>query len=200
MFKTQLYLCFSLPSAEGPISTPLWIWVLLILRLTLSTIYGIKVSHTTQVLSITLGVLDLPVEVSLHKTIQQLQSTKELWWSSSLSSKPEIYSRSALLYLFWIIPIMPSSSWLDWARQWLLSHVQLSVTPWTIAPARLLCPRNFLEYQSGFSFPTWGVFSAQELNPYLLHWQEDSLPLSHSTGYCHLKSRYTGSGVSGTLV
>ena len=68
-----------------------------------------------------------------------------------------------------------------------------------IAPARILCPWNFLEYWSRLAFPTRGVFLAQELKPYLLHWQADSLPLSHSTGHCLLKNRYTGSSASRTL-
>ena len=35
------------------------------------------------------------------------------------------------------------------------------------------------EYWSGLPFPLQRLFLTQGLNPYLLHWQADSLPLSH---------------------
>lgn len=73
-----------------------------------------------------------------------------------------------------------------------------TVTPLTIAPARLLS----VEFSDNrLLFPTWGVFPAQEMNPYL--------PLAggffyhratHPTGHCFLKNRYTGSSASRTLL
>ena len=47
--------------------------------------------------------------------------------------------------------------------------------------ARLLCPRNFPAKNTGVGchFLLWGIFPTQGLNLHLLHWQADSLPLSH---------------------
>ena len=53
-------------------------------------------------------------------------------------------------------------------------------TPWTAAlqaPVSMGFPRQ--EYWSGVPFASPGKFSTQESNPHLLHWQKDSLPLSH---------------------
>ena len=54
------------------------------------------------------------------------------------------------------------------------------VTPWTI-PSRLLCPWDFPDKKTGvgYHFLLQGIFLTQGSNPYLLHWQSDSLPLSH---------------------
>ena len=51
-------------------------------------------------------------------------------------------------------------------------------TPWTIAHQNPLS-MGFLrqEYWNGLPFPSLGVFLTQGSNPYLLHWQVDSLPL-----------------------
>ena len=52
--------------------------------------------------------------------------------------------------------------------------------PWTIAhqaPLHLGFPRQ--EYWSGLPLPSPGDLSDQGLNPHLLHWQADSLPLNH---------------------
>ena len=63
-----------------------------------------------------------------------------------------------------------------------LSHVKLFATLWTVAcqtPLSMELSRQ--EYWSGLPFPP-GILSNQGLNPhilYLLHWQADSLPLSH---------------------
>ena len=64
-----------------------------------------------------------------------------------------------------------------------LSRVQLFVTPWTV-PTRLLCPWNFpsknTEVHCRFLFQ--GIFLTLGSNLhllYLLHWQADSLTLSH---------------------
>ena len=60
--------------------------------------------------------------------------------------------------------------------------VQVFTTPWTVEPARLLCPWNFLGNNTGGGchFLLQGIFLTQGLNPHLLcllHWQADSLPL-----------------------
>ena len=66
-----------------------------------------------------------------------------------------------------------------------LSHVQLFVTPWTVAqqaPLSMGFPRQ--ENRSGLPFPIPGDLPTQESNPHLLqllHWQADSLSLSHRT-------------------
>ena len=65
----------------------------------------------------------------------------------------------------------------------LLSHVQLLVTPWTITPqAHLPMELSKQEYWSELPVPTPGDLPDQESSLRLLcllHWQEDSLPLSH---------------------
>ena len=45
------------------------------------------------------------------------------------------------------------------------------------APLSIGFPRK--EYWSGLPFPSPGIFLTQGLNPRLLHWQVDSLPLTH---------------------
>ena len=63
----------------------------------------------------------------------------------------------------------------------LLSHVWLFATRWAIA-ARLLCSWDFPGKNTvvGCYFLFQGIFLILGLNPCLLHWQADSLPLSHS--------------------
>ena len=53
--------------------------------------------------------------------------------------------------------------------------------PHELWPARLLCPWDFPGKNTavGCHFLLQGIFLIQELNPRLLHWQVDSLPLSH---------------------
>ena len=64
-----------------------------------------------------------------------------------------------------------------------LSCVQLFVTPWTIAHHAPLSMAFFRqEYWGGLPFPLAGIFLTQGLNPCLLcllYWQADPLPLSH---------------------
>ena len=50
-----------------------------------------------------------------------------------------------------------------------------------LQPARLLCPWDFPGKSTGVGchFLLQGIFLTQGLNPHLLHWQVDSLPLSH---------------------
>ena len=60
-------------------------------------------------------------------------------------------------------------------------------TPWQpqgLQPTRLLCPWDFPGRNTGVGcrFLLQGIFSTQRLTPgllHLLHWQADSLPLSH---------------------
>ena len=60
-----------------------------------------------------------------------------------------------------------------------LSHVQLSETPWTVG---LQAPLSRREYWSGLPFPPPGHLPDQGLNwslLHLLHWQMSSLSLYH---------------------
>ena len=62
----------------------------------------------------------------------------------------------------------------------MLSCVQLFVTPQTVARQAPLSMGFFRQgYWSGLPLPTQGIFLSQGLNLCLLHWQADSLPLSH---------------------
>ena len=64
-----------------------------------------------------------------------------------------------------------------------------------LQPARLHCPWDFLGKNTGVGchFLLQGIFSTQESNLSLLHWQADSLPLSHEGShiihpiYCLIK-------------
>ena len=60
------------------------------------------------------------------------------------------------------------------------------VTPWTVA-FRLLCPWDFLGKNTavGCHFLHQGIFLTQGSNLCLLHWQADSLPLSHPESPLH---------------
>ena len=61
-----------------------------------------------------------------------------------------------------------------------LSHVRLFATPWTTArQAPFLWASPGKNTGVGCHFLLQGIFPTQGLNPYLLHWQADSLPLSH---------------------
>ena len=61
----------------------------------------------------------------------------------------------------------------------LLSHIQLFVTPWTVA--RLLCPWNSPGKNTGVGSHSLlqRIFPTQELNPGLLHWRHILYHLSH---------------------
>ena len=66
------------------------------------------------------------------------------------------------------------------------------VTPWAGAhQAPLSMDFSKQQYWSGFPFPSPGIFRPQGLNPDLLHWQVDSLTLSHQGSMLH-----SGSSVS----
>ena len=57
--------------------------------------------------------------------------------------------------------------------------------PHGLYPARLLCPWDFpgKNIGVGWHFLLQGIFPTQSLNPRLLHWQVDSLPLSIKDPY-----------------
>ena len=56
-----------------------------------------------------------------------------------------------------------------------------SLQPYGLWPARLLCPWDFpgKNTEMGCHFLLQGIFPTQGWNLPLLHWQVDSLPLSH---------------------
>ena len=60
-------------------------------------------------------------------------------------------------------------------------HISLFCYPMDCSPPRLLCPWDFpgKSTEVGCHFLLQRIFPTQGLNPCLLHWQADSLPLSH---------------------
>ena len=56
-----------------------------------------------------------------------------------------------------------------------------SLPPYGLQTTRLLCPWDFPGKNTGVGnhFLPQGIFPTQGPNPHLLHWQVDSLPLSH---------------------
>ena len=62
-----------------------------------------------------------------------------------------------------------------------LSRARLFATPWTEACTKLLRPWDFQGKSTGVGcyFLLQGILPTQGWNPSLLHWQVDSLPLSH---------------------
>ena len=67
-----------------------------------------------------------------------------------------------------------------------------SLQPRGLKPTRLLCPWNFPGENTGVStgvschFLLQGIFPTEGLNPCLLHWQVDSLLLSHQKIECQM--------------
>ena len=68
----------------------------------------------------------------------------------------------------------------EYLVKWVLKCVQLFATPWTVACQAPL-PWDFSGKNTrvGCHFLLQGIFLTQGSNPCLLHWQADSLPLSH---------------------
>ena len=75
---------------------------------------------------------------------------------------------------------------------YMLSHVQLFATLWTImCQAIVLCPwvSPGKKTEVGCHFLLQGIFLTQRLNMHLLHWQADSLLLSHlGSPFMHTKN------------
>ena len=76
--------------------------------------------------------------------------------------------------------VKENSVWSHLMHAQLLSCVWLFVTPWAI-PIRLLCPWGYPTKNPGvdWHFVLQVIVLIQGLNPQLLHWHADSLPLSH---------------------
>ena len=77
--------------------------------------------------------------------------------------------------LFYTLGLMNS----DCAQS--LCHVRLFGTPDSVALQTPACLWDFSGKNTGVGchFLLQGIFPTQGLNPCILHWQEDSLPLSH---------------------
>ena len=72
-----------------------------------------------------------------------------------------------------------------------LGCVCLFATPWTVGcspPGSSVCGISRPEYWSRLPFPIQGSFLIQGSNQCLLHWQVDSLPLSHQEMLVIIKS------------
>ena len=106
--------------------------------------------------------------------------------------------------------LMFLNSWIDKMRYvctmeyysalWILTHREHCVCAWSVGsdslwphvlePSRLLCLWDFPGKNTGVSshFLLQGIFPTQRSNSRLLHWQADSLPLSHQVKWnkpCH---------------
>ena len=89
--------------------------------------------------------------------------------------------------LIWIIlqwTITEANFWVHLLLCWkycccLVAKVSFE-TPWTVG-CQLFCPWDppSKDTRLGCHFPLQGIFLTQGLNPNLLHWQVDSLPLNH---------------------
>ena len=68
----------------------------------------------------------------------------------------------------------------DWLLKW-----QLLCDSKDCSPPGSLCPWDFPDKNTGvgYHFLLQGTFPTQESNPRLLHWQADSLPLSHQEAH-----------------
>ena len=67
-----------------------------------------------------------------------------------------------------------------------LSDVRLFVTPMDCSPTKLLCPWDSpgKNTRVGCHALLQGIFPTEVLNLCLLHWQADSLPLTHLGSPC----------------
>ena len=106
---------------------------------------------------------------------------KILSWSCELQRRKHgLFEKLEVLFLF--VSILPCSR-TKYEKKWkcqLLSHVQLSATPWTVArlaPLFMEFPRQ--EYWSGLPFPSQGTFPTQRQNPGLLQYRQILHHLSH---------------------
>ena len=112
---------------------------------------------------------------------------KSLFCSSSISTFREVSSLYLRLLIFLpaiLISVCESSSL---AFRWMLYSASCCcliatscltpLPPHGLKPTRFPCPWDSPGKNAGVGYH-W-VFPTQGLNPHLLHWQEDSLPLSH---------------------
>ena len=100
-------------------------------------------------------------------------------WTYCLRSTVELLMAHKMR---WVFMAKGEAVWDTWSRRKerkqrkSLSHVQLFVTPWTIAwqaPLSMGFPGK--NTRVGCHALLQGIFPTQELNLYLLHWQVDSL-------------------------
>ena len=100
------------------------------------------------------------------------------WYSLVLG---EVKNKLSSLWAFWLgLHQSACSKGIFLGVVWPLSFVRLFVTPWTVAhqaPLSMGFPAK--NTGMGCHFLLQGIFLTQGSNTYLLHWQADSLPLSH---------------------
>ena len=111
--------------------------------------------------------------------------------------------RSPTVLTAWPLPPLSKSTMLLLFRHQVMCNS--FATPGTVALQAPLSTRFFRqEYWSSFHFILQGIFLTQALNPRLLLWQADSLPLSHqgSSQQCCKLSDYSSpvTSPSGSLL
>ena len=114
--------------------------------------------------------LDLQITVWLHLLLS---------FNTATSSKTSSATwTSTVVPLACLLPLWPpySQSLYSCLCTQLLSRIRIFATPWPWT-----CPWDFLGKNTGvgYLFLFQGIFQTQGLSQYLLHWQVNSLPLSH---------------------
>ena len=125
--------------------------------------------------------------------LQMRHSLTNAWCAQSLSCA-QLFTTSWAA-AFQAPPSMRFSLNSAWCAQ-SLSCAQLFTTSWavaTMATARLLCPWDFSDKNTGVGchFLLQGIFLTQGLNLGLLHQQADSIPLNHLGSQSSLSTRTT---------
>ena len=97
-----------------------------------------------------------------------------------MSAWTAAHQASLSLTISWSLPKFMSTESVILSNHHILCHPLLLLTPWTVA-CQVLCSWDFPGKNTGvdFHFLLQGIFPTQGLNLPLLHWQVDSLPLSH---------------------
>ena len=113
--------------------------------------------------------------ITLHTALSWEDTTRGRH-SRHYSTEQNVYTKPHIL--FTEAPSLPTQTVLCGSVcAQSLSHVQLFVTPWSVAhqaPPSMEFSRK--EHRSGLPFPPSGIVSTQRSNPHLLHWQVDPLP------------------------
>ena len=104
------------------------------------------------------------------------------------SEQPVYLQKLCCLLCKRVMETKPSWGWRSHCTYCVLSHavVSNSLPPHGLQSTRLLCPWNFPGKNThvGCHSLLQGMVLTQGLNPGLLHWQADSLPLSHQGSLC----------------
>ena len=116
----------------------------------------------------------LLIEAYVNSYINTLHCISTLSdWVSSLLWCTSLHKDAIALFLFFLL--------MSLSFKCIHSVMSNSLWPLGLQPARLLCPWNFIGKNTGVHshFLLQGTFLTQGSNSSLLHWQVDSLPLSH---------------------